>query len=88
MEEAFEPGLYRLRIGAKRTVLVLEDNVKHVNITGDLNSLGTYTYAIDGSKSAQDFAQVMQKINSSKVDVSEINANRFMELNNLSYLRS
>jgi peroxiredoxin len=73
LEEAFEPGLYRLRIGAKRTVLVLEDNVKHVHIEGDLNSLGTYTYSLKGSKSAEDFAQMMQTINNSKVDVSVIN---------------
>lgn len=72
LAEPFEPGLYRLRIGAKRTMLVLEDNVKHIDIEGDLTSLGNYAYAISGSKSAKEFTQVMNRMNTQKMPEPEV----------------
>ena len=57
-DEMLAEGIYRLRIGAKRTYLVLGPNDKHLSMKGSLNDMVTQNLVYEGSKTAVQFADV------------------------------
>lgn len=58
--EGLEPGIYNLRLGARRINLVLDGTEKNVELKGDLNTLESYNFQISGSPYTQSFANLMQ----------------------------
>src|SRR5688572_8294498 len=55
LEESLEPSIYRLRIGAGKVFLVLEDEPSNLSIKGNLEGMRTHDIQVTGSESAKDF---------------------------------
>ena len=60
--EGIDPGLYRLRIGAKGLDLVLSGTEKTVAITGDMNELQNFNYTVTGSDLSTVYQQKIQGV--------------------------
>ncbi|MFZ2898824.1 MAG: TlpA disulfide reductase family protein [Saprospiraceae bacterium] len=58
--QGLQAGVYRLRIGAQKLVLILNGKEGLVELEGDLNTLSQYGVNIKGSSSSQSYASVMQ----------------------------
>lgn len=58
--EGLEPGVYNLRIGARRVNLVFDGTEKEVVIKGDLNTMESYAFTVTGSPQSQSFLNLMQ----------------------------
>lgn len=58
--EGLDAGVYRIRVGAMRTFIILDDQDKGVNITGNLNDMAKYNLVLSGSKTAVEFSDVMR----------------------------
>ena len=71
-EETLTPAIYRLRIGAGKLVLILEDAAPTLMIKGSLDGLRTYDVDIKGSDSALDFIQAMNLMSTSKITVDDV----------------
>lgn len=50
-----EPGIYRLRIGARNIPLILNGDEKVIKINADLKSIAGYNYTIEGSPQSASF---------------------------------
>ncbi|RMF23055.1 MAG: TlpA family protein disulfide reductase [Bacteroidetes bacterium] len=70
--EGLEPGIYRLRIGAKRVNLVLDGSEKQVRLSGDLTTLDRYDFDIQGSKDSRVYRDVMQALVARKLKSQDI----------------
>ena len=53
------PGVYRLRVGARKLPLVLDGTEEVVTINGKLDELERYVYAVEGSASASSFQRIL-----------------------------
>ena len=60
MEEAPQPGVYRVRVGAKSAYLVLDGKESDITIVGDINTLSKFQYAVAGSDLSDEYAREMQ----------------------------
>ena len=69
-EEGIEPGIYRLRVGAKKVFLVLDGTEKKVQFNGDLSSMERYGYTLEGSAASEEFRQAMSSLVARKMDVN------------------
>ena len=81
IEDGFEPGLYRLRIGAKRLPFPLSGDEKKVEISGDLKSFSPQEVTIKGSDIAKQYNAFVSENIKSGVPVSTI-AEKMATLNN------
>lgn len=61
-EKAFEKGLYRLTIGAKRMFFMLGGDESTVSFTGDLNSIDRLQVEITGSETFVCYANVVKEM--------------------------
>lgn len=70
--EGLAPGVYQLKVGARKALLSLaaEDHV--VSIDGQLATLDKYGFTISGSKGSSEIAEVMKVLTSGKVEVSKL----------------
>ena len=57
-----DAGVYRFRIGQKKFNLVFDGKEKNINLKGDLQTVNRYQFEVEGSKDAQSFVEVMQKL--------------------------
>ncbi len=53
-------GIYRLRIGAKQIVLILNGNEDKVRIDGDLTTLQRYDYKVSGSEDTEKYLETVK----------------------------
>ncbi|MCB0707391.1 MAG: TlpA family protein disulfide reductase [Saprospiraceae bacterium] len=60
--EGLEPGIYRLRIGAKKVNMVLDGTEKAITVNGDLQNLPTFGFESTGSKSWSTYLDVMRSL--------------------------
>jgi peroxiredoxin len=60
--EAFQPGLYRLSIGAKRMYFTLDGTEKAIDVKGNLNTLDRLEVQVTGSESFACYAKVIQEL--------------------------
>ncbi|MCB9080699.1 MAG: TlpA family protein disulfide reductase [Lewinellaceae bacterium] len=60
--EGLKPGIYNLRIGAKRINLVLNGDEKVVEVKGDLNTLQNYQVTVSGSRDSETLVNMMQAL--------------------------
>ena len=72
LEETIEPAVYRLRIGAGKLLLILEDAAPTISIKGDLEGMRTYDVTIQGSESAVDFEQAMNLMSTGRITVDDV----------------
>lgn len=72
--EGIDPGIYNLRIGAKRMNLALNGTEKAVEINGDLNTLDSYQVQVNGSEDTQTLIGMMQGLMSRNVTSKDIEA--------------
>lgn len=70
--EGLEPGIYNLRIGAKRLNLVLGGEEKLVTLRGDLSTIQDYTFDIEGSKDSRTFATMMRGLMAQQYTVTDL----------------
>ncbi len=70
--EGLEPGIYNVRIGAKRISLVLEDGDNQIDLKGDLSTMQNYKLDISGSKSSTVLASTMGKLISRQMSSNDI----------------
>lgn len=71
-EGGLEPGIYNLRIGAKRANLVLDGSEKVIDIQGDLSTLHLYEFQVSGSPDSEAFAEVMRGLVQRRLDPEDI----------------
>jgi len=72
LEEPLSPAIYRLRIGAGKLILVLEEPAPNLNVKGTLEGLRTYDVTITGSASATDFAQAMNLLSIGRLTADDV----------------
>ncbi|MCB0642551.1 MAG: TlpA family protein disulfide reductase, partial [Phaeodactylibacter sp.] len=70
--EGIEPGVYRLRIGARRVMLIFETPNNHVKLVTDLNSIQTNDYTVMGSPASNAFTGFMKELMGGKVKIDNI----------------
>ena len=72
LEEGVEPGLYRLRIGAKKINLVFDGTENIVEVKGDLTKVQNFQVDINGSSTTQSYYDVMSKVASGEANVKDV----------------
>lgn len=72
MPEGLDPGMYRIRIGAKSIELVLKGNENDIQINGDLSTLQDFTYQITGSEMSEQFRASVKDLIDRKVDMQAL----------------
>ncbi|MEZ4951217.1 MAG: TlpA disulfide reductase family protein [Saprospiraceae bacterium] len=71
-ENGFEPGFYRLRVGAKKIFMVLEGTEKNIKIDGDLNNFELYKATIEGAPANQELSAILEKLVARQISVPEV----------------
>lgn len=70
--EGVEPGIYNLRIGARRLSLVFNGEENIVKLKGDLNGMANYNVEITGARDAVVLAQTMRALISRQMNVEGV----------------
>lgn len=60
LPEGLEQGIYQLRVGVKKALMVLDGTESNVKVTGTLNDLGSFKYQIEGAPSTATLLTEMQ----------------------------
>ena len=60
VSDGIEPGVYRIRIGAQKAILILDANDTTVKISGDLQNFNKFGYNVEGSPASMEFANSMK----------------------------
>lgn len=71
LEEPIQPSIYRMRIGAGKVFLVLED-ASNVSVKGTLEGMRTHEIEIKGSESAKDFIQAMNLLSTGRLTSEDV----------------
>ena len=69
LEEAPASGIYRVRVGAKSTYLILDGSETEININGTLKDITSFNYTVTGSPKSEEFAS---RINSYVMGTTKI----------------
>jgi len=72
LEETIPQAIYRLRIGAGKIFLVLEDASSTVSVKGTLEGMRTSDIEIRGSESAKDFMDAMSLLSTGKITADDV----------------
>jgi len=72
MEVAPEAGTYRVRVGAKSAYLILDGSETGIKVDGDLNTLSSFGYSVEGSKSSSDYVNKMKAYVAGESDVNSL----------------
>lgn len=59
--KTLEPGVYRLKIGNNLVFLPIENFNNNIEVNGDMEKLAKFDYGVNGSTSAQEFQDIMDK---------------------------
>lgn len=70
--EGIDPGIYNLRIGAKRINLALDGSEQEISLNGDLNTLQNYEVSVSGSDDTQTLVNTMQGLISRQITSDDI----------------
>ncbi|MFT5386074.1 MAG: hypothetical protein ACI81W_003486, partial [Saprospiraceae bacterium] len=60
IEDKLEAGIYRMRIGAKKSYLILDGTEKMINVEGDLSTFDKSDYTLGGAKASEAFTKNMK----------------------------
>ena len=72
MDETLPAAIYRLRIGAGKLFLVLEDASSTVTVKGTLEGMRTSDMEIRGSESAKDFMDASHLLSTGKITIDDV----------------
>ncbi len=72
MEVAPEAGTYRVRVGAKSAYLILDGTETGIKIDGDLNTLASFGYSVEGSTSSSAYVNKMKSYVNGETDVKSL----------------
>jgi peroxiredoxin len=72
LDEPLAQAVYRLRIGAGKVVLVLEEPGANINVKGTLDGMKTYDVDVTGSESAKDFVQAMNLLSTNRLTADDV----------------
>jgi thiol-disulfide isomerase/thioredoxin len=67
-----QAGLYRLRFGAQKVNLILDGTESNIKFNGDLATLNTFQYQIDGSTSSNAYKDIMVKLVSRQASLDDV----------------
>ncbi len=70
--EGIQPGIYNLRIGARKINLAFDGKESKVNIEADLNTLDRYEVKVSGSEDSQVLTETMQKLVKRQLNLEDI----------------
>jgi len=70
--DGVEPGLYRLRVGAKGMDLILKGDEKTVAVNGNMNELQNFKYTVTGSELSAIFQEKIQGIVSKSINKTAV----------------
>jgi len=70
--EGLEAGIYRLRAGAQRVMVILEGNENVVDINGNLGELNNFKYSVNGAPGSASFQEVMSKLAARQMSVKDV----------------
>lgn len=65
-------GVYRLRIGAKQIVLILNGNEEKIRIDGDLTRLQNFDYSVNGSEDSEKYLEIIKGLLARSVTSDDI----------------
>lgn len=65
-EKELPGGIYRIRIGAQKTLFILDGNESEITINGTLDELKSVQYSVTGSKVMQEFIDLMASFRESR----------------------
>jgi thiol-disulfide isomerase/thioredoxin len=72
MEETLPAAIYRLRIGAGKTFLILEDASSTVTVKGTLDGMRTNDLEVRGSESAKNFMEAMNLLSTGRITADDV----------------
>lgn len=67
--EGLEPGLYRVRVGAKAVEVIIKGGESLIEIKGNLNTLDQFNYTVSGSEMSSVFRQSVRDLIDQKTSV-------------------
>ena len=67
--EGLEDGLYQLKIGAKRALLVIDEDDHVIKMDGQLATLDKYDFTVSGSEDTEDLVATMRDLNKEAVTI-------------------
>ncbi|MCB0608436.1 MAG: TlpA family protein disulfide reductase [Lewinellaceae bacterium] len=70
--EGIEPGIYNLRIGARRLSIVLNGEEKNIKLTGSLNEMANYNLQISGARDAVVLSNTMKALINRQMNVEGV----------------
>ncbi|MEO0338916.1 MAG: TlpA disulfide reductase family protein [Bacteroidota bacterium] len=70
--EGLDPGIYNVRIGAKRISLILEAGDNKIDLNGDLSTMQNYNLDISGSPTSSVLANTMGKLISRQMSSNDV----------------
>jgi thiol-disulfide isomerase/thioredoxin len=70
--EGLKPGIYNLRVGAKRINLVMDGSEKLVTVNGDLNTFQDYAVDITGSKDSKLLATCAKSLMERQMSANDV----------------
>ena len=65
-------GIYRVRIGAKSAYLILDGQETTVTINGDLNTLATFDYTVEGSQLSKKYTNKLRQYYQGEIKIPEL----------------
>jgi len=71
-DEGLDPAVYRIRVGAGKVFLVLEDITGPISIKGDLEGMRTSDIKVIGSESAKNFLEASNLLSAGKVTIDDV----------------
>lgn len=72
LEEPINPGIYRVRFGAKSLHLVFDGSEKDVNIKGKLNNINTFDYTVSGSELSAAYQNKVSQLIQKQANINDI----------------
>ncbi|MBT8220968.1 MAG: TlpA family protein disulfide reductase [Bacteroidia bacterium] len=70
--DGIDHGIYRVRVGAKKSYLVLDGSEKNISINGDVNTFSNYAFDVSGSEVAERYMGVMKDLIARKLKVEDV----------------
>ncbi|MDF1698512.1 MAG: TlpA disulfide reductase family protein [Saprospiraceae bacterium] len=70
--EGIQPGIYRIRAGAKSADLILNGGEKTIKLEGNLKSLGDLTYKVTGAPLTETYLGIIKEFTDKKMDTQQL----------------
>jgi peroxiredoxin len=70
--EGIKAGLYRVRIGAKQVMLILNGKERNIGIKGDLNTLEQLNYEVTGAKDSKTYLNTLKSLTAKTMDTGGV----------------